>query len=170
MSTLQVVSNPMLALTRTTDRDYYTRAANEDFINGGPWSRTKFAYDALGQRITKTGSGTTTNFLYDGDQVVQELSGGTPAANLLTGLGMDDIFSRTDSAGPRYFLTDALGSTVALADANATLQTSYTYEPYGKTTASGTASTNPYQYSISSKYIAPPPVIRLPIPILLSSQ
>ena len=114
-------------------------------ISGGVTA--SFAYDALGQRIIKTGSGTTTNFLYDGDQVVQELSGGTPAANLLTGLGMDDIFSRTDSAGPRYFLTDALGSTVALADANATLQTSYTYEPYGKTTASGTASTNPYQYT-----------------------
>ena len=36
----------MQALALTSDRDYYTRAANEDCINGGPGTRTKYYYDA----------------------------------------------------------------------------------------------------------------------------
>jgi uncharacterized protein RhaS with RHS repeats len=40
-------------------------------------------------------AGATTNYLYDGADVVQELSGTTPTANLLTGLGIDERFSRT---------------------------------------------------------------------------
>jgi hypothetical protein len=34
----------MSALARTTESDCYTRATNEDFINGGPGTRTKYAY------------------------------------------------------------------------------------------------------------------------------
>jgi RHS repeat-associated protein len=36
----------MSALAQTTHRDYYTRAANEDYINGGPRTRTKYSYDS----------------------------------------------------------------------------------------------------------------------------
>jgi RHS repeat-associated protein len=40
----------------TTDRDYYTRAANEDCINGGPRTRTKYTYDAYGNKTTVSGT------------------------------------------------------------------------------------------------------------------
>ena len=53
-------------------------------------------------------------------------------ANLLTGLGVDEIFSRTDASGARHLLSDALGSTLALTDGTGAVQTSYSYEPYGK--------------------------------------
>jgi hypothetical protein len=36
---------------------------------------------------------------------------------------------------------------VGLADNSGVVQTSYTYEPYGKTTASGAASTNPVAFT-----------------------
>ncbi|WP_414720166.1 RHS repeat-associated core domain-containing protein [Trinickia sp.] len=36
---------------------------------------------------------------------------GTPTANLLTGLGIDEVFSRTDGLGTRQVVTDAVGST-----------------------------------------------------------
>ena len=72
---------------------------------------------------------------------MQELSGGTPTANLLTGLRVDGFFARTDSGGVRNYLTDASGSTVALADGSGTIQTEYTYEPFGTFSTSG-ASTN----------------------------
>ena len=49
--------------------------------------------------------------------------------------------------GARTFLTDALGSTIALTDASQAFQTGYTYEPFGNTTAFGTSSSNSYQYS-----------------------
>ena len=70
-----------------------------------------------------------------------------PRANLLTGLGVDETFSRTDASGPRHLLTDALGSTLALTDGAGAVQTSYSYEPYGKTTVSGTASSNSFEYT-----------------------
>jgi RHS repeat-associated protein len=106
-----------------------------------------FEYDALGRRTSRTVSGATTNYLYDGLNSVQELSGGMPTANSLGGLAVDEHFLRTDSSGPANFLTDPLGSTVALADSAGSVQTSYTYEPFGNTTVSGSVSTNPYQFT-----------------------
>ena len=106
-----------------------------------------YSYDALGRRISKTVSGATTGFAYDGGNFAQEKNAsGTPTANLLTG-GTDQTFSRTDGAGARYFLTDALGSTVGLVDTAGAIQTSYTYEPFGKTTTTGAASANSQQFT-----------------------
>jgi hypothetical protein len=75
-----------------------------------------FTYDTLGRRTGKTVNGAATNFLYDGPNVAQELASGTPTANLLLGLDIDEVYSRTDGLGARSFVTDALGSTVALTD------------------------------------------------------
>ena len=60
---------------------------------------------------------------------------------------MDEVFLRTDSAGARSFLTDAQGSTLAQADSSGTIQTQYTYDPFGNTTFSGPSSTNSYAYT-----------------------
>ena len=60
-------------------------------------------------------------------------------ANLLTGTGIDEYFTRTDSAGARNFLADMLGSTIGLADSSGTLQTQYGYDPFGNVTVSGIA-------------------------------
>jgi RHS repeat-associated protein len=65
---------------------------------------------------------------------------------LLTG-GVDENFTRTDWAGARNFLNDALGSTLALTDSAGTVQTQYTYEPFGKTTGTGATNTSTFQYT-----------------------
>jgi RHS repeat-associated protein len=102
-----------------------------------------FAYDAFGRRRGKTIAGATTNFLYDGMNFVQELtSGGTPIANLLIGLGVDETFARTDATGTSMLLNDALDTVIELADASGALQTHYTFDPFGATATSGAASTN----------------------------
>jgi RHS repeat-associated protein len=44
-------------------------------------------------------------------------------------------------------LADGLGSTLALTDNTGTVQTEYTYEPFGTTMVNGAASTNPFQYT-----------------------
>src|SRR5262249_31644798 len=69
-----------------------------------------FAYDAFGRRQTATRGGIATSFLYDGWDVAQEQQGGTPSADLLLGLGVDERFARNGAT----FLTDAFGSTLAL--------------------------------------------------------
>lgn len=109
-------------------------------------STAGFGYDAFGRRTSKTILGGQTGFLYDWSNPVQELTGTTVTANLLTG-GIDEYFTRTDSAGTRTFLSDALGSTLALTDSTGTLQTQYTFEPFGNTTVSGPTTTNSFAYT-----------------------
>jgi len=105
-----------------------------------------FTYDPFGRRATKSIVGTTTTFLYEGANAVQEVIGGTSTANSLSG-GIDEVFQRTDSAGARSFLTDPLGSTLALTDSTGTVQTSYSFEPFGSTTTSGSVTTNSFAYT-----------------------
>jgi RHS repeat-associated protein len=49
--------------------------------------------------------------------------------------------------GTSYYLPDALGSAVVLADGTGNVQTSYTYEPYGATTSGGVGNANPARYT-----------------------
>ncbi len=44
-------------------------------------------------------------------------------------------------------IKDALGSAVALVDSSGTIQTTYTYDPFGNTSVSGTANGNKLQYT-----------------------
>jgi RHS repeat-associated protein len=46
----------MSALRKTAEDDCYTRAANEDYINGGPRTRTKYTYDGNGNAVSRNGS------------------------------------------------------------------------------------------------------------------
>lgn len=113
-------------------------------ISGGVTA--SFGYDASGRRTKKTVNGATTEYLYDGFNAVQELSGGAVTANLLTGT-LDEVFSRTTAAGTQTPLADGLGSTLAVTDAAGAIQTEYSYDAFGNTTASGAASSYPYQYA-----------------------
>ncbi|HEV2201013.1 MAG TPA: RHS repeat-associated core domain-containing protein [Bryobacteraceae bacterium] len=104
---------------------------------------TAFQYDGYSRR-SQNGAGVS--FVYDGLNPVQEIVGGSVRANLVTG-GLDEYFARTDSGGTSSFITDALGSTLALADSTGTVQTQYTFDPFGNTTLTGTSSTNAFQYT-----------------------
>ena len=106
-----------------------------------------FEYDALGRRRSRTVGSTSTQYLFDGLNPVQELVSGTSVASLLTGGGVDEYFTRSDAGGTSNYLTDAIGSTVALANTVGTVQTEYTYEPFGLVTTSGTATGNTYAFT-----------------------
>ncbi|MFZ0959336.1 MAG: RHS repeat-associated core domain-containing protein [Terriglobia bacterium] len=127
-------------------RSLYTWDVRNHLVAIGGAVSASFQYDPLGRRVSKTIGAATTNFLYDGANPVQELSGGSPTANLLTGLGIDEYFQRTDANGPANFLTDGLGSTIALTGTGGNTIAQYTYDPYGNTTMTGN-SANPYQYT-----------------------
>ncbi len=115
---------------------------------GNASGTVSFAYDGLGRRWKKTDHGATTQYLYAGLNPVQEQDGaGGIIADLLTGIGADEFFKRTEGGQPRYFVTDGLGSTVALTDGAANIVTQYTYEPFGRVTVASGSSTNPYQYA-----------------------
>jgi RHS repeat-associated protein len=132
--------NGNLASDGTTS---YTWNARNQLVGLSGGTSASFQYDPLGRRRGKTVNGATTNFLYDGLNLVQELAGGgTPTANLLTGLGVDETFARTDGGGTSTFMVDAMGSTLGLATPSGTVPTQYTFEPFGATTQSGAASSS----------------------------
>jgi RHS repeat-associated protein len=133
-------------LTSDGSKTYSWNARDQLVSITGSGLTASFQYDAFGDRISKTVNGSTITYLYDGANLVQEQSGGSPSANILAG-GLDEVFTRTDLAGAWSPLLDGLGSTLALSDSTGTVQTQYTYEPFGKTTTSGSANGNTSQYT-----------------------
>jgi RHS repeat-associated protein len=113
----------------------------------GPAGTASYGYDPLGRRVSVTTGGATADYLYDGSNPVQQSTGGSPTLNLLTGLQPDQIFTLSGSNGSVFPLTDALGSTVATTSSTGTLQTSYSYGPYGQVATAGAASADPFQFT-----------------------
>jgi RHS repeat-associated protein len=107
-------------------------------ISGG--STASFSYDPLGRRMSKTIGGTATQYLYDGNDIVAELVSSAVTASYLRSLNIDEPFIRQTSSGNEHYHTDALGSSLALSNVTGGSATTYTYEPFGKTTATGSSS------------------------------
>jgi RHS repeat-associated protein len=100
-----------------------------------------YAYDAFGRRIGRTVGGVTNAYSYDGLNPVKVNSD-----FLLGGQSLDERYARINSGGTTSYLTDALGSTLTLINASAATTASYSYEPNGKTTKTGSDDT-PMQFT-----------------------
>jgi RHS repeat-associated protein len=115
-------------------------------INGAGLDAS-FQYDALGRRVAKTVNGQTIGYVYDGAQAIGEITGGAISATLLTTLAIDDVVARYTTLGTRTYLTDALGSVLALAKDDQSIQAFYAYTPYGESQVLGDDEGNPVQYT-----------------------
>jgi len=107
---------------------------------------TTFRYDPFGRRIQKSGPLGTTNYLYDGANLVHELDG---AGNILaryTGTwGLDEQLAQIRSATTSYYEQDALNSVTSMSNSAGVLSNTYVYDAYGKVTASNGALVNTLQ-------------------------
>jgi RHS repeat-associated protein len=133
---LRIVSIPCYNSTRPILPPIYKTKQDDSGI---------YVVNPLGRRVSKTLMSSTTNFLYDGANAVQEF-GTLPTANLLTG-GVDERFTRTTATETDNYLTDALGSTVELTNASGAVEEQYSYGPYGSFSASGATTSNSYAYT-----------------------
>lgn len=115
----------------------------------GPTGNNDFEYDVFGRRVRASNGGQLKQYLYDGVNPIQESSATNISTNILGGLAVDEFFTRTElqSATDSHVLSDALGSAIALANSSGTIQTEYTYEPFGKAIATGASGTNPFQFT-----------------------
>lgn len=113
----------------------------------GPGVTASFKYDALERRAEKTVNGHTIGFVYDGAQAIGEVTGGTISTALLTGVAIDEVIARYSQTGNRTYLTDALGSVVAQAKEDQSVQNFYGYSPYGQSTSTGPDEGNPVQFT-----------------------
>ena len=114
-------------------------------LNGGGIA-SNYGYDAFNRRTTKTINSVQSGTLYDGYREVHTTTGSTIASTLLNGPGLDERYARTQGTNTHVFLPDALGSTLNLVSPGGVLTATYTYEPYGMATQSGTDDTQ-YRYT-----------------------
>jgi RHS repeat-associated protein len=130
---------------RTYTWDFENRLTQ--VVNPGVGTTT-FKYDPWGRRIQKSGPLGTTNFLYDGRKLIEELdSGGNVLARYTGTENLDEPLSQLRSGIASYYQQDGLGSVTSLSNTTATLVNTYSYDAFGKSSASSGTLANPFQYT-----------------------
>lgn len=119
--------------------DFENRLKQVTLPNG---STVSYQYDALGRRVRRSpNAGVSTNFIYDGQDVVKDLNSDGSTVDYVNGPGIDNKLRLTDSrlaaTGPLYFLQDHLGSTTALTNSLGVVTSQMNYDAFGNPTTSG---------------------------------
>ena len=113
--------------------------------NGGT---TTFKYDPFGRRIQKSGPLGTTNYLYNGPNLLQDIdNSGNVLVRYTQGAYVDELLSELQSGTTSYYEEDGLGSVTSLSNSAGALANTYTYDSFGKLTASTGTTVNPFQYT-----------------------
>jgi RHS repeat-associated protein len=105
---------------------------------------TAFTYDFAGNLIQQADSGAsltlTRAFLLDSlTNIVYESASDGSSYDVLSGQSLDSHMAIVQpGVTAQYGLNDAINSTVAVVDQNGGILSQFLYEPYGKTTATGT--------------------------------
>ena len=117
----------------------------------------RYSYDGLGRRTTKLVNGQQTQFLYDGDQVIEERDGANATLRqFLFGRGVDEVLQMRSGQGDFYYSETVQNSVAALTDEFGAPVERYVYGDYGELTildASGSlpliesAIGNPFTYT-----------------------
>jgi RHS repeat-associated protein len=119
---------------------------------GADWEQITYTYDPSGRRIAKDVDGEVTKYVYDGDHCIAEYDGSN---NLLRkyihGPSIDEPICMIESAGgyagTYYYHFDALGSVVALSDADGDTVQVYEYDVYGQVAASDPNHPNRFMFT-----------------------
>src|SRR5229473_6027083 len=107
-----------------------------------------FVYDPFGRRIKKVTSSTTSIFAYDGDNLVEETnSSGAAVARYEPTQNIDEPLAMLRSGATSYYHADGLGSVTSLSNAAGSIANTYTYDSFGKLTASTGSLVNPFRYT-----------------------
>jgi RHS repeat-associated protein len=104
-----------------------------------------YGYDYQGRRSSKTVSGSTAAYLYDGLNLVSE--SGAPSAYYLFGPGIDEPVAVSRGGQVSYYVTDALGSVNVLTNSSGAVQNSYLYDAWGQNRGQTGSAPNPFTYT-----------------------
>ncbi len=107
-----------------------------------------YEYDAFNRRVSKTVDGTTTYFVYDGSEVIEEYSSSNVLqADYVMGRGIDEVLTMDRSSTTYYYHFDGLNSIRNISNSSGTVLETYDYDPYGKITTSLSSIGNPYYFT-----------------------
>jgi RHS repeat-associated protein len=108
---------------------------------------TTFRYDPVGRRIQKSGPLGATNYLYDRMNDIEEVDNAVNVLSRYTFGGLDQPLSQVRSGTTSYYQGDAQGTVTSLSNPAGAESNTYTYDSFGKLTASTGSITNPFQYT-----------------------
>jgi RHS repeat-associated protein len=110
-----------------------------------------FKYDPFGRRVQKSftqgGTTITTNYLYDGPNLLEEVDSSGNVLARYSQPRLDEPLSELRSGTASYYQQDGLGSSTSLSNSAGAIANTYTYDSFGKLTASTGTLTNPFQYT-----------------------
>ncbi len=108
--------------------------------------KVSFTYDAEGLRTGKTVNGEKTVYVWDGDQVVMELSeGGKVQKRYIR--GNDLVYAdKGDEMEKTYYVTDTHGNVVQLLDETGNVTKTYEYDSFGNEVNPDKKDENPFRY------------------------
>ncbi|NJD67632.1 MAG: hypothetical protein FIA90_02990 [candidate division NC10 bacterium] len=112
----------------------------------GPDATASFVYDAFGRRVVKQINGSATQYLYDGLDITQEVRPSGPISYLRT-LTIDEVLGSLRQDGAYFSIYDGLGSTLSVMDQTSNPAVQYAYDPFGTTSSTNPAFSNPFQYT-----------------------
>lgn len=107
-----------------------------------------FKYDPLGRPIYKSSPSTSSVFVYDGDDLVQEVNAASAVvARYTLGQSIDEPLAMFRSNTTNYYEADGLASITSLTSNVGALAQTYAFDSFGKQTAASGSITNPFQYT-----------------------
>lgn len=119
----------------------------------GSGGTDNFKYDPFGRRIQKSftqgSTTTTTNYLYDGANLIEEVDNNGNILARYTQLSreLDQPLAMLRSSATTFYEQDGLLSVTSLSGQSGTLANTYNYDSFGKLIASTGTITNPFQYT-----------------------
>jgi RHS repeat-associated protein len=111
------------------------------------WVKYSGTHQLSEWRASKTVLGPTV-YLYDGDNLLEEVDqSGNVLARYTQGSEFDEELSELRSGTTSYYQADGLGSITSLSNSGGALANTYSYDSFGKLTASTGTLANPFQYT-----------------------
>jgi len=98
--------------------------------------------------VETTGALGTTNYLYDGANLLEEVDqSGNVLARYTQGQKIDEPLAQFRSGTAAYYQVDGLGSVTSIRDNSGTSVAAYSYDAFGNVAASTGFITNPFRYT-----------------------
>ncbi len=114
----------------------------------GTGGTVSFKYDPFGRRIYKSSSAGTSVFAYDGDNLIEETNAsGAIVSRYSQGLNIDEPLAMLRSSATSFYQADGLGSVTSLSSGAGSLAQTYTFDSFGKQTATTGSLVNPFQFT-----------------------
>ncbi len=108
--------------------------------------KVSFTYDAEGLRTSKTVNGEKTVFVWDGDQLVLELSESGKVQKRYV-RGNDLVYAdKGNSTEKQFYVTDSHGNVVQLMDESGKVTKTYEYDSFGNEVKPDSKDDNPFRY------------------------